>query len=73
MKKIRWKTLLIAAAIPLLVGGLSALLTMGNMELFELVEKPSLISRVGVPPPPQPHNKIKQSAKQQQRIFFPII
>ena len=42
MKKIKWKTLIIAIAIPLLVGGLSALLTMGNMELFELVEKPPL-------------------------------
>ena len=42
MKKVRWKTLLWAIAIPLAVGGLSALLTMGNMELFELVEKPPL-------------------------------
>ena len=42
MKKIKWKTLLISIAIPLIVGGLSALLTMDNMELFELVEKPPL-------------------------------
>ena len=42
MKKIRWKTLLLSVAIPLVVGGLSALLTMGNMELFGLLEKPPL-------------------------------
>ena len=42
MKKIRWKTLLFAIAIPLLVGGLSALLTMGSMDQFELLEKPPL-------------------------------
>ena len=42
MKKIKWKTLLISVAIPLLVGGLSALLTMGSMDIFDLVEKPPL-------------------------------
>ncbi len=39
---IYWKKLLISIAIPLGVGGLSALLTSGNMKLFEEVEKPPL-------------------------------
>ena len=42
MNKIKWKTLIIAIAIPLAVGGISALLTMGSMEYFELLEKPPL-------------------------------
>ena len=42
MKKINLKTLLIFLAIPLIVGGISALLTMGGMEYFELLEKPLL-------------------------------
>ena len=42
MKKIKWKTLLIAIAIPLAVGGISALLTMGSMQYFDLLEKPPL-------------------------------
>ena len=40
--RIKWKQLLIAVAIPLVVGGLAALLTSGNMDLFEMVEKPPL-------------------------------
>lgn len=42
MMKINFKTLLIFLAIPLVVGGVSALLTMGSMEYFELLEKPPL-------------------------------
>ena len=42
MKKINFKTLLVFLAIPLVVGGLSALLTMRSMEYFELLEKPPL-------------------------------
>ena len=42
MKKIKWKTLLIAIAIPIAVGGISALLTMGSMQYFDLLEKPPL-------------------------------
>ena len=42
MRKINFKTLLIFLAIPLVVGGVSALLTMGSMEYFELLEKPPL-------------------------------
>ena len=40
--RIDWKKLLISIAIPLGVGGLSALLTSGNMKLFEEIEKPPL-------------------------------
>lgn len=40
--RIKWKQLLIAVAIPLVVGGLAALLTSGSMDLFEMVEKPPL-------------------------------
>lgn len=40
--RIDWKKLLICIAIPLAVGGLSALLTSGNMKLFEQIEKPPL-------------------------------
>ena len=40
--RIDWKKLLISIAIPLGVGGLSALLTSGNMMLFEEIEKPPL-------------------------------
>ena len=42
MKKINFKTLLIFIAIPLIVGGISALLTMGSMKYFSLLEKPPL-------------------------------
>ena len=40
--KIQWKKLIICIAIPLLVGGLSALLTQSSMETFEMVNKPPL-------------------------------
>lgn len=40
--KIQWKKLLICIAIPLAVGGLSALLTRGSMKDFEAVAKPPL-------------------------------
>lgn len=40
--KIKWKELIIAVAIPLLVGGLSALLTSGSMQSFEQLQKPPL-------------------------------
>ena len=40
--KIKWKTLLISVAVPLIVGGLSAVLTAGSMGNFKLLEKPPL-------------------------------
>ncbi len=40
--RLDWKRLLISIAIPLGVGGLSALITSGNMMLFEEIEKPPL-------------------------------
>lgn len=40
--KIKWKTLIVSIAIPLLVGGLSALLTRNSMANFESLEKPPL-------------------------------
>lgn len=40
--KIKWKTLWIAIAIPLAVGGISALLTMNGMETFSALQKPPL-------------------------------
>ena len=40
--RINWKKLIICVAIPLLVGGLSALFTMGSMKSFETVNKPPL-------------------------------
>ena len=39
---IRWKKLLVCVLIPLLVGGLSALITMGSMENFSSLIKPPL-------------------------------
>ncbi len=39
---IRWKKLLVCVLIPLLVGGLSALITMGSMENFSALNKPPL-------------------------------
>lgn len=39
---IRWKKLLVCVLIPLLVGGLSALITMGSMENFSSLNKPPL-------------------------------
>lgn len=38
--KIQWKALIISIAIPLLVGGLSALLTKNSMAAFEALQKP---------------------------------
>lgn len=40
--RIDWKKLLICIAIPLAVGGISALITSGNMKLFEEIQKPPL-------------------------------
>ena len=40
--KIKWKELIIAVVIPLLVGGLSALLTSDSMQCFEQIAKPPL-------------------------------
>lgn len=40
--KIKWKTLLICIAIPLLVGGISGFITMGAMDNFKALDKPPL-------------------------------
>ena len=40
--KCDWKKLALAVAIPLAVGGLSAVLTMDNMIMFDAVKKPPL-------------------------------
>lgn len=40
--RIEWKKLLICIAIPLAVGGLSALLTSGNMDLYSEINQPAL-------------------------------
>lgn len=40
--RIDWKKLLVCIAIPLAVGGLSALFTAGNIKLFEEINKPPL-------------------------------
>ncbi|MCI9449379.1 MAG: tryptophan-rich sensory protein [Clostridiales bacterium] len=40
--KIQWKKLILCIAIPLAVGGLSALLTRGSMEIFQSLNKPTL-------------------------------
>ena len=42
MKKINLKALIIGVVIPLAVGGLSALVTRGSMESFEMINKPPL-------------------------------
>lgn len=42
IKEINWKPLLISIAIPLAVGGLSALITKSGMEAFAQVAKPPL-------------------------------
>ena len=42
MQKIKWKTLIIAVAIPLLTGAVSGLLTRENTAYFSLLEKPPL-------------------------------
>lgn len=39
---IQWKKLLICLAVPLGVGGFSALLTRNNMDLFQTISKPPL-------------------------------
>lgn len=40
--KIKWKTLILSIAVPLLVGGLSAILTRNSMADFENLQKPPL-------------------------------
>ena len=40
--KIKWKTLIVCIAIPLLVGGASGFITMGSMEDFEALAQPPL-------------------------------
>ena len=40
--KIRWKTLIGAIALPLVVGGISALISMGGMKHFEEINQPPL-------------------------------
>ena len=40
--KYKWKPLVLALAIPLTVGGLSALLTRQGMAVFRALEKPPL-------------------------------
>ena len=42
MKKIQWKNLITAVAIPLATGGLSALLTKKAMDSFEMLNQPPL-------------------------------
>ncbi len=42
MKKINLKALILFLAIPLIVGGLAALLTMDGFEMYKTVEKPPL-------------------------------
>lgn len=40
--KIQWKKLILCIAIPLAVGGLSAILTRGSMETFQSLKQPPL-------------------------------
>ena len=40
--KIKWKTLIVSVAIPLIVGGISALVTRNSMQNFEQISKPAL-------------------------------
>lgn len=42
MHQIKWKPLIICLLIPLAVGGLSALLTMGSMEIYGNLNQPPL-------------------------------
>lgn len=42
MKNIEWKKLILCLAIPLLVGGLAALLSMNSFEVYKSVNKPAL-------------------------------
>ena len=46
MTKIRWKSLVKHVALPLAVGGLAALLTRGNMAVYDAIVKPAF-----APPP----------------------
>ncbi|PWM44200.1 MAG: tryptophan-rich sensory protein [Clostridiales bacterium] len=41
MKRIDWKLLIFALAVPLLVGGLAGISTMGSMEFYNSLELPS--------------------------------
>lgn len=40
--KIQWKKLIICLFIPLAIGSLSAFLTKDNIQLFQLINKPTL-------------------------------
>ncbi len=40
--KIKWKPLIISLLIPLVIGGLSALLTRNSMMVYERIQKPAL-------------------------------
>ncbi len=40
--KIRWKTLLISVAVPLIVGGIAGLISRGGMAAFAMMNKPPL-------------------------------
>lgn len=40
--KIEWKKLFICIAIALIIGGISAFLTRGNMQAFDMLNKPAL-------------------------------
>lgn len=42
MHQIKWKPLIICLLIPLAVGGLSALLTMGSMDVYANLNQPPL-------------------------------
>lgn len=42
MHQIKWKPLIVCLLIPLAVGGLSALLTMGSMEIYGALKQPPL-------------------------------
>lgn len=48
--KINWKTLLKSIAIPLVTGGISALISMGGMKKFDTVNKPSFTPPMAVFP-----------------------
>ena len=42
LMKIRWKPLILSILIPLAVGGLSALITSGSMDLYSRIQQPPL-------------------------------
>lgn len=48
--KINWKTLLKSVAIPLIVGGISALISMGGMKDFKNIKKPTFTPPMAVFP-----------------------